>query len=402
MKKIDREKRGSSAGPGGLGTVETKSFRLPGPHRLRSGVTLAEVVVAYETYGELSPGKDNAVLVCHALSGDAHAAGFHPGESRPGWWDRMIGPGRAFDTDKYFVISANVLGGCRGSTGPASLDPATGKPYGLSFPLVTIADMVDVQKKLVNFLGVEKLLAVAGGSMGGMQVLKWGVAYPDSVAALIPIATAARHTALQIAFNEVGRQAVMSDPDWRGGDYYGQKAPARGLALARMVGHITYLSERSMERKFGRLRRPKTNGSGFAEEFEVEGYLRFQGDRFVRRFDANSYLYITRAIDNFDIGSGPALVKALSRLSDRRLLVIAFSSDWLYPPVQSKEIARAAKLNRADVTYCEITSDAGHDAFLLEAEEQRRVISRFLEVTRKRTARAGGSSGGEEAEGGKR
>ncbi len=373
-------KKETSAGAG-WGRVETRSFQLPKPHRLRGGAVLAEPVVAYETYGKLSPGKDNAVLICHALSGDAHVAGFHAGEDKPGWWDRMIGPGRAFDTDRFFVVCSNVLGGCRGSTGPASLDPATGKPYGLKFPLVTIADMVDVQKRLIDFLGIKKLLAVAGGSMGGMQVLQWGVSYPESVAALIPIAAAARHTALQIAFNEVGRQAVMSDPDWRGGDYYGRKAPARGLALARMVGHITYLSEKSMERKFGRLRRRKANGRGFTEEFEVEGYLRFKGGHFVKRFDANTYLYLTRAIDHFDLSAERPLVEVFRALSRHRLLAIAFSSDWLYPPVQSKEIVKAAKLNGADVTYCEITADYGHDAFLLEDVEQSRVISRFLEVT---------------------
>ncbi len=372
--------------PAGLGIVETKIFRLSGPYRLRSGGVLAEVEIAYETYGELDPEKNNAVLICHALSGDAHVAGFHPGDDKPGWWDRMIGPGKAFDTDKYFIVSSNVVGGCRGSTGPASTNPATGKPYGLTFPLVTVADMVDLQKRLVEHLGIEKLLAAAGGSMGGMQVLQWGAAHPDSVSALIPIATAARHSALQIAFNEVGRQAVMSDPDWREGDYYGRRAPARGLALARMVGHITYLSEERMEKKFGRHRHRKANGSGFTEEFAVEGYLRFKGDDFVRRFDANSYLYLTRAIDGFDLGAGRALVEAFRGLSRHRLLAIAFSSDWLYPPVQSKEIVRAAKLNGADVTYCEITSDYGHDAFLIEAAEQSRLISRFLEVTRTRAA----------------
>ncbi len=377
-----------AAARAGRGNVETKLFRLPGPHRLRGGGTIAEPEVAYETYGELNPEKDNAVLVCHALSGDGHAAGFHRGAAKSGWWDRMIGPGRAFDTDKYFVVCSNVLGGCRGSSGPASLDPATGKPYGLTFPLVTIADVVDVQKRLVESLGIPRLLAVAGGSMGGMQVLQWGAAYPDSAAALIPIATAARHTALQIAFNEVGRQAVMSDPDWREGDYYGRRAPLRGLALARMVGHITYLSERSMEKKFGRLRRRKANGSGFTEEFEVEGYLRFKGDDFVKRFDANSYLYLTRAIDYFDLSADRPLAEVFSALSRHRLLAIAFSSDWLYPPAQSKEIVKAAKLNGADVTYCEITTDYGHDAFLIEFQEQTRLVSHFLEVTRKRSAAA--------------
>ena len=376
--RLTTESGSPRSSPGG---VETAVFHSTVPFRLQSGATLSKPAIAYETYGDLNAERTNAVLICHALSGDAHAAGYYHGEGKPGWWDRMIGPGRAFDTDRYFIICSNVLGGCKGSSGPSSTNPQTGKPYGLSFPLVTIADMVNAQKMLIDFLGIRTLLAVAGGSMGGMQVLQWGVSFPDAVEALISIATAARHSALQIALNEVGRQAVMSDPDWKEGDYYGRKPPGRGLALARMVGHITYLSEKSMEKKFGRVRRRKEDGRGFTEEFEVEGYLKFKGDSFVKRFDANSYLYLTRAIDYFDLSADRSLAEIFKVLSRHRLLAIAFSSDWLYPPVQVKEIVRAAKVNGADVTYCEISSDYGHDAFLTETVEQSRIISRFLEVT---------------------
>ncbi len=272
---------------------------------LDNGASLAPVEVAYESYGQLNPEKSNAILVLHAFSGDAHAAGISHETGKPGWWDNMIGPGKAFDTNKYFVFCSNVLGGCRGTTGPSSINPATGCPYAMSFPVITIGDMVRLQKLLVDHLGIGKLLAVTGGSMGGMQALEWAVSYPDRVVAAIPIATTTRHSAQQIAFNEVGRQAIMADPDWNGGDYYSGNPPARGLAVARMVGHITYMSDDSMREKFGRRLRDKATFSfGFDVDFEVESYLRYRGSQFVNRFDANSYLYITKAMDYFDLTNG--------------------------------------------------------------------------------------------------
>lgn len=362
--------------------VETKYFNMPGTEgfRLENGVTLKELKIAYETYGTLSKDKNNAILVCHALSGDAHAAGYSKGENKPGWWDPMIGPGKAFDTDKYFVISSNVLGGCKGTSGPNSIDPSTGKPYGLSFPIVSISDMVNAQRKLVDFLGIKKLLCVAGGSMGGMQALQWVVNYPDDVASSIPIATSYKHSAQQIAFDEVGRQAIMADPTWKGGDYYSSDPPSRGLAVARMVGHITYMSNESMDKKFGRALKNEKLGYEFSTEFEVEGYLRYRGDSFVKRFDANSYLYITKAMDYFDLQGDRKLSQVFKGIKSR-FLVIAFSSDWLYPPSQSKELVKALKMNGIDVTYCEITSEHGHDAFLLEFEEQTKLIKHFIDKT---------------------
>src|SRR6266566_848538 len=283
--------------------VETRIARFDSIP-LDNGATLAPVDVAYETYGELNAAKSNAILILHAFSGDAHAAGISH-EGKPGWWDNMIGPGKAFDTSKYFVLSSNILGGCRGSTGPSSIDPATGCPYAMKFPVITIRDMVRLQKMLVDHLGISRLLAVTGGSMGGMQALEWAVSYPDAVAAAIPIATTARHSAQQIAFNEVGRQAIIADPDWNEGNYYDGKPPARGLAVARMVGHITYMSDDSMREKFGRRLRSKEGFSfGFDVDFEVESYLRYRGSQFVNRFDANSYLYITKAMDYFDLTDG--------------------------------------------------------------------------------------------------
>jgi homoserine O-acetyltransferase len=271
---------------------------------LDCGETLAPVEVAYETYGTLNASKSNAILILHALSGDAHAAGVSHETGKPGWWDSMIGPGKGFDTDKYFMVCSNVLGGCLGTTGPSSINPATGCPFALSFPGITIRDMVRLQKMLIDHLGIERLLAVTGGSMGGMQTLEWAVSYPEMVAATIPIATTARHSAQQIAFNEVGRQAIMADPDWSEGNYYGKKPPARGLAVARMVGHITYMSDESMREKFGRrLRDRLAYGFDFSIDFEVESYLRHRGNQFVDRFDANSYLYMTRAMDYFDLAA---------------------------------------------------------------------------------------------------
>jgi len=367
--------------------VVTKYYNMSEGEKfvLESGVKLPELKIAYETYGELNEEKTNAILICHALSGDAHAAGYHPGAKKPGWWDPMIGPGKAFDTDEYFVICSNVIGGCKGSSGPNSVNPDTGKPYGLSFPIVSIRDMVNAQKKLVDFLGIEKLLSICGGSMGGMQALQMALDYPENVVSCIPIATSHKHSAQQIAFDEVGRQAIMADPSWNGGDYYGHEHPARGLAVARMVGHITYMSDESMNQKFGRMLKKEKLGYEFSTEFEVEGYLRYRGDNFVKRFDANSYLYITKAMDYFDLQKDKKLAHVFEGLK-ARFLVIAFSSDWLYPPAQSKDIVKALKMNGIDVTYCEISSSHGHDAFLLEFDEETKLIKHFLQRTFKKAA----------------
>jgi homoserine O-acetyltransferase len=349
---------------------------------LDNGATLAPVEIAYETYGELNARKTNAILVEHAFSGDAHAAGISPETGKPGWWDNMIGPGKAFDTNKYFVISSNVLGGCRGSTGPSSINPATGCPYAMSFPVITVGDMVRAQRMLVDSLGIERLLSVSGGSMGGMQALEWAVSWPDRVVSAIPIASTTRHSAQQIAFNEVGRQAVMSDPDWNEGNYYSGKPPARGLAVARMVGHITYMSDDSMREKFGRRLRGKENFSfGFDVDFEVESYLRYRGSQFVSRFDANSYLYITKAMDYFDLTNGRHSVAAAFEPVRARFLVISFSSDWLYPSYQSQEIVRALRARNCDVAYVELQSNYGHDSFLVDVAEQSDLVRGFLAST---------------------
>jgi homoserine O-acetyltransferase len=367
-------------------TTETKIVRfdsLP----LDCGVTLAPVDVAYETYGQLNQARSNAILIEHAFSGDAHAAGLSA-DGKPGWWDNMIGPGKGFDTDRYFVICSNVLGGCKGTTGPASLNPHTGCPYGSAFPVVTIADMIRLQKKLIDHLGIHRLLSVSGGSMGGMQALEWAVAYPDSVASAIPIASTARHSAMQIAFNEVGRQAIMADPDWSGGNFYSGKPPARGLSVARMVGHITYMSDESMREKFGRrLRDKQIPGSGLSGDFEVESYLRYRGNQFVDRFDANSYLYITKAMDYYDLSAGfPSLAASLERATCR-FLVLSFTSDWLYPSYQSLEIVNALRGRNRDVAYCELPSNYGHDAFLVEVGEQAEMVAGFLAQTLKEISR---------------
>ena len=366
--------------------VETQYFVFGQPPEeliLESGESLGPVTLAYETYGTLNRDQSNAILVLHAFSGDAHAAGYHAGDDKPGWWDDMIGPGKAFDTDKYFVICANVLGGCKGSTGPASLNPATGKPYGLDFPLITIGDMVNCQKRLVEHLGVTQLLSVAGGSMGGMQVLGWLTMYPDLLRSAIPIATALKHSPQQIAFDEVGRQAIMADPNWNNGHYYDGPGPARGLAIARMVGHITYMSDQSMAEKFGRQKKANGHAPKFTPDFEVEGYLSYRGDSFVKRFDANSYLYISKAMDNFDALAGKSLQQVFARVKGVKVLVMAFKSDWLYPAYQSKEIVKACKLSGVATTYCEIESTYGHDAFLLEVAEETHLISHFLKRSEK-------------------
>jgi len=349
---------------------------------LDSGARLSPVEVAYETYGELNARKTNAVLVLHAFSGDAHAAGISHETGKPGWWDNMIGPGKAFDTDKYFVICSNVLGGCRGTTGPTSVNPETGCPYAMTFPVITIGDMVRLQKMLVDWFGIQRLLTVSGGSMGGMQALEWAVEYPDSVVTAIPIASTARHSAQQIAFNEVGRQAIMADPDWSDGNYYGKQPPARGLAVARMVGHITYMSDESMREKFGRRLRGKENFSfGFDVDFEVESYLRYRGSQFVNRFDANSYLYITKAMDYFDLTAGQGTLAAVLEHAQARFLVISFSSDWLYPSYQSQEMVRALRSRNRDVAYVELQSNYGHDSFLVDVAEQTELVRGFLAST---------------------
>ncbi len=357
--------------------VKTQSFTLPEPLVLENGGTLDQVNIAYETYGKLNGAASNAILILHALTGDAHAAGLHEEDGAPGWWDSMVGPGRAFDTDRYFVVCSNVLGGCKGSTGPSSTNPRTGRPYGLDFPMITIGDMVNAQARLLDHLGIKRLLSVAGGSMGGMQALEWVVSYPERVGSVVLIATTAEHSPQQIAFNEVGRQAIMADPNWQNGNYYGGPLPVKGLSVARMVGHITYMSDDSMNEKFSRRVKDERQPFKFSPEFEVEGYLQYRGDNFIKRFDPNSYLYITKAIDWFNLSNGTQLYQRLKGIR-APFLVIAFSSDWLYPPAQAQQIAKACKLAGIDATYCEIKSNYGHDAFLVEFDEQSYLISHFL------------------------
>jgi homoserine O-acetyltransferase/O-succinyltransferase len=345
---------------------------------LESGDILPEVTIAFETYGELNPEKTNAILILHALTGDAHAAGYHKGSNNPGWWNDMIGPQKAFDTDQYFIICSNVLGGCKGSTGPSSINPVTQTQYGIKFPVISIGDMVNAQVKLIDHLGIPKLLSVAGGSMGGMQVLEWMFNHSDRILSAIPISIAIRHSPQQIAFNEVGRQAIMSDPKWNEGDYYSHSFPSRGLAVARMIGHITYMSDKSMATKFGRRFQENRQQFKFNTDFEVEGYLHYRGKSFVGKFDANSYLYITKAMDLYDLPPGKKPQDLLMG-SALKVLAIAFKSDWLYPVYQTKEIVHACKLAGLDTTYCEIESDYGHDAFLLEIKEESHLIKYFLD-----------------------
>lgn len=367
----------------GVGVVQPQHFTFAdSPHemKLECGKTLGPITLAYETYGKLDQGKANAVLVAHAFSGDAHAAGTYEDDPKStGWWDFMIGPGRTLDTDKYFIICANVIGGCKGSTGPASTNPKTGKPYALDFPLITIGDMVKAQKYLIDRLGIQKLLSVVGGSMGGMQALQWAAEYPESIRCVIPIATTLKHSPQQIAFDEVGRQAIMADPAWCGGNYYDQvEKPDKGMAVARMLGHITFMSNESMEKKFSRRLKDDNYGFNFNADFEVEGYLHYRGDHFTRRFDANSYLYMTKAMDYFDLSDGKLFTRG--EQEHIRFLVIAFKSDWLYPSSQSQEMVKQLKMHRLDATYCEIDSTYGHDTFLVEAEaaKQNHLIKHFL------------------------
>ncbi|NOX26001.1 MAG: homoserine O-acetyltransferase, partial [Deltaproteobacteria bacterium] len=328
-----------------IGPTKTKYFQLPGSLRLDNNDSLHEGIIAYETYGKLNKAADNAILICHALSGDAHAAGFHAGAGKPGWWEIMIGPGKAIDTNRYFVVCSNILGGCMGTSGPSSLNPATGLAYGLQFPVITIADMVKAQKQLIDFLGIPRLLAVIGGSIGGMQSLEWSIRYPEMVFSAILLATTQRHSALAIAFNEVARQAIMADPNWQEGNYYQGTKPDTGLAVARMIGHITYLSDEAMRHKFGRRLQDKKDFSfNFDADFQVESYLRYQGKKFVERFDANSFLYITKAADYFDLApssQADGSLKSPFAGAGARYLVVSFTSDWLYPTRESRALVKA-------------------------------------------------------------
>lgn len=378
---IEHDKNGISAG-----IVEKKFYTFahePDPFALECGSKIGPVTLAYETFGNLTLNKDNVILILHALSGDSHVAGcYHPDDPKPGWWDTMVGPGKGIDTQKYFVICSNILGSCMGSTGPSSINPGTGRPYGLDFPLVTIGDMVIAQKALMDHLGIQKILSVIGGSIGGMQVLEWCARYPESVVSAIPLATTMKHSALAIAFNEVARQAIMADPNWNKGNYYSGNKPDLGLALARMIGHITYLSDESMRLKFGRRLQDRADFSfNFDADFQVESYLRYQGSKFVERFDANSFLYITKAADYFDLekqhGEGSA-VKAFQKMRSA-FLVVSFTSDWLYPTYQSKAMVQAIKKSGLDVSFCEIEAQWGHDAFLLPSDRLSTLMKGFLE-----------------------
>lgn len=368
-----------------VGIVEQKSFTLARatPLRLESGATLGPITIRYETMGSLNDKGTNAILITHAFSGDAHVAGYYQeDDEKAGWWDNMVGPGKPIDTDTYFVICSNILGGCMGSTGPSSINPDTGVPYGLDFPVVTIGDIVRCQKRLLDHLGIKKILCVIGGSVGGMQVLEWVIRYPDMVVSAIPLATTTRHSALAIAFNEIGRRAIMSDPHFNKGNYYNAKKPDLGLALARMIGHVTYLSDHAMRKKFGRrLQDRETLAFDFDANFQVESYLRYQGSKFTRRFDANSFLYITKAADYYDIkqqhGNG-SVVQAFAGVK-AKMLVISFTSDWLYPTYQSREMVKAMKKNGIDVSFCEIEAQCGHDAFLVSNDRQTILMRNFIE-----------------------
>ena len=369
-----------------VGLVEKQFFTFADPPNqliLESNARLGPVTIAYETMGQLNEDKSNVILVLHALSGDSHVAGYYDeNDPKPGWWEIMVGPGKGIDTDKYFVICSNIISSCMGSTGPSSVNPETGAPYGFDFPVVTVGDMVKAQKALIDHLGIPKILAVVGGSIGGMQVLEWAVRYPEMVVSAIPLATTTRHSALAIAFNEVARQAIMADPNWNNGNYYDGPRPNLGLALARMVGHVTYLSDEAMRRKFGRRLQDKDDFSfNFAADFQVESYLRYQGQKFVDRFDANSFLYITKAADYFDLrrqyGNGSE-VEAFSK-AKAKFLVISFTSDWLYPTYQSKAMVKAMKKNGLDVSFCEIEAEWGHDAFLLYNERLVFLIKGFID-----------------------
>jgi homoserine O-acetyltransferase len=360
--------------------------RIAQPLELESGQTLAPLRIAYQTYGVLNADRSNAVLVCHALTGDQHVANVHPVTGKSGWWSTMVGPGRPIDTDRFFVICSNVVGGCMGTTGPASTNPETGEPYGLDLPLVTIRDMVKAQALLIDHLEIPDLFCVVGGSMGGMQVLEWAASYPERVFSALPIATAAKHSAQNIAFHEVGRQAITADPDWRDGRYLIEGAvPRKGLAVARMAAHITYLSEPALQNKFGRnLQDRDARTFGFDADFQIESYLRHQGASFVERFDANSYLYVTRAMDYFDLGAdhGGVLANAF-RGTRTRFCVVSFTSDWLFPTEGSRQIVHALNAAAANVSFVEIETDKGHDAFLLDVPELIATTGGFIDAAAK-------------------
>lgn len=357
------------------------------PLALDSGLSLSSFSIAYQSYGTLNAEKSNVVLVCHALTGDQHVANTHPVTGKPGWWETMVGPGRPVDTERYFVLCANVLGGCMGSTGPSSLNPETGKPYGLSFPVITIGDMVRAQMRLLDHLGIDDVFCVIGGSMGGMQVLEMAANHAERVFSAIPIACAARHSSQNIAFHEVGRQAVMADPEWRGGRYLDEKtSPSKGLSVARMAAHITYLSDEALHRKFGRNLQDRSNLTyGFDADFQVESYLRHQGSTFVDRFDANAYLYLTRAMDYFDLaadhdGNLPAAFKG----TNSRFCIVSFTSDWLFPTEENRAVVQALNAVAANVSFVEIETDNGHDSFLLDEPELFETISGFLSSAARR------------------
>jgi homoserine O-acetyltransferase/O-succinyltransferase len=398
--------------PGEVGLVEPRDFVSQESFLFESGQAIAGFTLRYETYGRLNAARDNVILICHALSGDHHCAGIHAiTDRKTGWWNNLIGPGKAVDTTRHFVICSNCLGGCQGSTGPSSLDPATGRPFGITFPFVTVRDMVRAQKRLLDSLGIRSLFAVIGGSMGGMQVLQWGIEYPGYVRRMLAMATTARESAQGIGFNEVGRQAIMQDPGWNQGDYPKNGGPRVGLAIARMMAHITYVSDASMDRKFGRKRRaPKparlevdpapisdpsappmptaTNsplaalapgaGYNFDVQFEVESYLRYQGESFINRFDANSYLYITRAIDHFDLAAAYGSLEKAFEHVEAETLIVGFTSDWLFPPRQNRDIALALLRAGKRASYAELDTDLGHDSFLLESEELYALVRGFL------------------------
>jgi homoserine O-acetyltransferase len=368
--------------PGDVGLVSPRDFVYANPFTFKSGQVIPGFTLRYETYGTLNATRDNAVLICHALSGDHHCAGWHaPTDRKPGWWNNLIGPGKAVDTRRFFVVCANVLGGCQGSTGPSSANPATGRPYGRLFPFVTIRDMVRSQRLLLEHLGVAELHAVIGGSMGGMQALLFGIEYPQFTRRVLAMATTGRESAQAIAFNEVGRQAIMQDPAWNQGDYPKDGGPRVGLAIARMMAHITYVSDASMDRKFGR-RKKETAANDpytFDAQFEVEGYLRYQGQSFINRFDANSYLYITRALDEFDLAEAYGSLEAAFHGCDAETLVVGFTSDWLFPPEQNRQLALALLRAGKRASYAELSTDLGHDSFLLESEELYALVRGFLE-----------------------
>ena len=368
----------------GLGLVKEKSYTFcQPPHELilESGQKLGPITLVYENYGRLNEDRSNAILVFHTLSGDAHAAGRRsPDDQKPGWWDGLIGPGKGLDTDRFFVICANTIGGCKGSTGPGSIDPKTGRPYGARFPVITIRDMIAAQKRLIDHLGIRTLYATIGGSMAGMEVLDWAVTYPDAVLHSIPIATAAYQPAQNIAFHEAGRRAILKDPNWNNGDYYDGKAPADGLSVARMIGHITYLSDETLKRKFGRKLQDKSDFDYRLDvEFEVEGYLNYKGESFTKRFDANSYLYITRAIDYFDLAKRYGALADAFRNVKSSFHLISFSSDWLYPTSKLEEIEEALRVNDKAVTHRIIESSYGHDAFLVESDKLGNVVKQYFE-----------------------